>query len=226
MYTARIIREKAASILEIEEEELRTPEMKSLLDVTIEEHFSALHEESSSATDEEENKDMSSNEIEDELDSEGNPVDGIAAVKEAAPSPKKRKADTAPKTVKKVKAAAKPTKKSQKQQDQLTKLKSYVFKCGVRKVWKKELEGLDEKASIDKVIAILNELGMEGRPTLEKCKKIKEQREYAEEMKIIDESKILTSRLRRGKATDEPVAPPPKITPRIDLSAFGDPDSE
>lgn len=78
----------------------------------------------------------------------------------------------------------------------LDRLKSYVFKCGVRKVWKKELEDLNTTQSISKVNKILEDLGMEGRPTLQKCKNIKERREYEKELEVIDKSNIIDSKRR------------------------------
>lgn len=78
----------------------------------------------------------------------------------------------------------------------IDRLKGYIIKCGVRKVWKRELEGLSEKQSIGKLEQILRELGMEGRPTLEKCKTIKERREFEEELKAVQSNEVLTSRLR------------------------------
>jgi hypothetical protein len=128
--------------------------------------------------------------------------------------PKVKKSKEAP-----VKQEKKATKASQKADDALAKLKSYVFKCGVRKNWKKELEGLSEKQSITKVRQILDDLGMEGRPSLEKCKKIKDKREYEEEMRSLglrDERKPEESEESEGEV-------PPA---RLNLSAYGDPESD
>lgn len=80
---------------------------------------------------------------------------------------------------------------------QIEKLKSYVFKCGVRKVWKKELEGLSESQSIAKIQSILRELGIEGKPSLEQCKAIKAKREFEAEMREIDASNIIEGKRRR-----------------------------
>lgn len=76
------------------------------------------------------------------------------------------------KTVKKAKvtkstqstASKKSTKErhSSKKDASVDRLKSYVAKCGVRKVWKRELQGLSTKESIAKLESILRELGMEG----------------------------------------------------------------
>lgn len=45
---------------------------------------------------------------------------------------------------------------------QLERLKGYVYKCGVRRVWKRELDGLSAAQCILKVSQILKDLGVEG----------------------------------------------------------------
>lgn len=90
-----------------------------------------------------------------------------------------------------------PSKSISSKSAQIEKLKSYVFKCGVRKVWKKELEGLSEAQSISKIQSILRELGIEGKPSLEQCKAIKAKREFEAEMREIDTSNIIEGKRRR-----------------------------
>lgn len=225
-----MIREKTSEKFDIDVEELETPEMKELLNEVIEEHLANISEEiiadeQEESTTGEEESEMDSG-FADELVENEEPVVFLPVKRE-----KKELKDKVPKE-KKIKAEkpVKRTKKAVKAQNTLDNLKSYVFKCGVRKIWKKELEGLDEAASIAKVRGILEELGVEGRPSLEKCKKIKEQREFAEEMKIIDETKILQTRLRGQKSTsfeeNNSKSVEKKIVPRLDLSAFGDSESE
>ncbi|PJF18816.1 hypothetical protein PSACC_01383 [Paramicrosporidium saccamoebae] len=115
----------------------------------------------------------------------------------------------------------------------IDRLKAYVFKCGVRKVWKKELDGLSTKQSIARLEEILRSLGMEGRPTLEKCSAIKERREFEEELKAVESNAVLPTRLRsRGASatsaprqidTDEEETIQAR-PPRLNLAAFGDPE--
>lgn len=58
-----------------------------------------------------------------------------------------------------------------------------VVACGVRKVWKKEFEGLDKPSQqIKRLHSILGDLGMTPRYTLEKAKAIRERRELAQEL--------------------------------------------
>lgn len=117
----------------------------------------------------------------------------------------------------------------------IDRLKGYIVKCGVRKRWKKELEGLNETQSVLRLEQILRELGMEGRPTLEKCKDIKARKEFEEEMKALDPSNVIDTRLRHGsgeadvgarksreRAMDDEDETMPVRKPRLDLAALGD----
>lgn len=228
-YTSRIIRAKAAEKLGIEIEGLETPEMKESLNNVIEDYLESISKEKPNVVHEQSNAEEDYSEtdsvIPDELDEDEEPVNSVPVKRDKKESKEKKQKVTVTKTEK----PAKRTKKAVKAENTLDKLKSYVFKCGVRKIWKRELDGLDETASIAKVRGILEELGMEGRPSLEKCKKIKDQREFAEEMKIIDESKILRTRLRgqRIMVPEENIRHEERrIVPRLNLSAFGDSESE
>lgn len=231
-----MIRERAAASLNVPMKELESPEVKALLSKVIEEHLEKLQtpeadqteqiEEGTDDIDEQLSEDDDPESIEDELDDDGNPlVEEHSEAPEVPKKTRKRKIKTEHEESKESNKK-KVSKVSEKKEEELTRLKSFVFKCGVRKVWKKELEGLSTPASIAKVKQILEELGIEGRPSLEKCKRIKESREYAEEMKIIDKDKILDHRLRLRKSIGEPNEPikreEPRIVPRLDLSAFGD----
>ncbi|KAJ2658142.1 hypothetical protein IWW48_004163 [Coemansia sp. RSA 1200] len=90
-------------------------------------------------------------------------------------------------------------------------LKSYINKCGLRKVWSKELAGMNGTQQMRHLKKVLDDLGMEGRPTLEKCKKIKAKRELQAELAAMDQDNIIDgseetpeqeviSRNRRGAA--------------------------
>lgn len=55
--------------------------------------------------------------------------------------------------------------------------------CGVRKVWKKEFADLDTPSGqVRRLREILKDLGMSGRPSLEKAKSLRAQRELAQEL--------------------------------------------
>ena len=119
---------------------------------------------------------------------------------------------------------------------QIDRLKSYIVKCGVRKVWygrglfaggidllrrKKELDGLSKRQSLERLQALLGELGMEGRPTLEKCKEIKKRREFEAEMREMDMGNIIRGPRLRGSA-DEGARKRRAIVPSEDEDEDGD----
>lgn len=231
----------AADRLDIDEAELETAAMRTLLNTVIDAHLEAIQSEAaddgatSEATDDTPCEMEDEMEIEDEMDDDGNPRHPDPS---AQPRKRARKASGETRSTKKptvvrakpTVARAKPTVALAKRtaakatdEDVLTKLKSYVFKCGVRKVWKKELEGLDEAQSLAKVKGMLLELGVEGRPSLDKCRKVKERREYEEELRAMNPKLILETRLRGQRVAP---APPPQPAPRLNLSAFGDSESE
>ena len=91
--------------------------------------------------------------------------------------------------------------------DRVAKLKMYISKCGVRKVWAKELAGMSEKQQVSKLEAYLkDELGMEGRPSLDKCKAIKAKLELKKELADIDTSLIISEgRPSRRKVRKSPL---------------------
>ncbi|KAI9272991.1 hypothetical protein BDA99DRAFT_499713 [Phascolomyces articulosus] len=83
------------------------------------------------------------------------------------------------------------SKGSSPSEEKIKRLKSYIYKCGVRKKWNTELVNLNMSQQIDKLQSILRDLGVEGRPTLEKCEKIKAERELKAEIDSLDKDNIL-----------------------------------
>ncbi|KZP24467.1 hypothetical protein FIBSPDRAFT_735854 [Athelia psychrophila] len=109
---------------------------------------------------------------------------------DATPVKRKAKGDKKPKKASEPTKGKKPAKAGKstlsKDEEAVKRLKSYVNACGVRKVWSKEFQDLDQPSQqIKHLKELLDELGMEGRPTLEKAKAIKEQREIAQELKDV-----------------------------------------
>jgi hypothetical protein len=66
----------------------------------------------------------------------------------------------------------------------IIKSKSYITACGVRTVWSKLFVGIESQpgAQVKKLNEMLTGLGMDGRPTMEKAKTIKEKRELEREL--------------------------------------------
>lgn len=59
---------------------------------------------------------------------------------------------------------------------------------------------MSEKECIAHLNQILLDVGMEGRPTLEKCREIKQRREFEAELREIDVSNIIDEPRRRSTA--------------------------
>ncbi|XP_069508095.1 HIRA-interacting protein 3 [Ambystoma mexicanum] len=98
----------------------------------------------------------------------------------------------------------------------IKRMKRYITACGVRKNYKKLFEG--HRSVKSKVIVLkkeLEDLGVKGNPTLEKCKVVKLMREEQEELASLDMSNIISKsgRPRRRNAWDPnrtPTTTPPK----------------
>ena len=100
------------------------------------------------------------------------------------------------------------------------------------------MDGLNENQIIVKIQGILKDVGMEGKPSLEQCKAIKERREFEAELREIDASNIIEGRRRRSNDRfeaikrnlvissdfDEESDEDDSVT--IDLKALGDSESE
>ncbi|KAJ3210128.1 hypothetical protein HDU67_005629 [Dinochytrium kinnereticum] len=91
---------------------------------------------------------------------------------------------------------------SEKDAKEIERLKGYVVKCGVRKIWGIEFKGKSGRERIAHLKSMLDDLGVKGRPSLEQSKKIKFEREWAQERAELDASNILdtgrASRRARG----------------------------
>ncbi|KAI0091584.1 hypothetical protein BDY19DRAFT_991274 [Irpex rosettiformis] len=96
-------------------------------------------------------------------------------------------------------ATAKPkgrTKAKAKDEDEdpedaeIKRLKSFVSGCGVRKVWSREflaanISPSDKRAQIKYLRDLLKELGMDGRLSMDKAKKVREKRELQRELEDV-----------------------------------------
>lgn len=63
------------------------------------------------------------------------------------------------------------------------------------------MDGLNTNQIIKKLKDILKDIGMEGRPSLDKCRSIREKREYQKEMESISMGNIISKR-RRGSSLE------------------------
>jgi hypothetical protein len=73
-------------------------------------------------------------------------------------------------------------------QAEIKRLQGWLVKCGIRKMWARELAPYDTpKAKIKHLKGMLKDAGMEGRYSLEKAKRIKEERELKEDLEMVQE---------------------------------------
>jgi hypothetical protein len=90
-------------------------------------------------------------------------------------------------------AKAKPARAKQAHSDdpdqaEIKRLQGWLVKCGIRKVWSKELASFDAiKEKIKHLKNMLKDAGMDGRFSDEKAAKIKEEREFAKDLEAIQE---------------------------------------
>jgi hypothetical protein len=118
--------------------------------------------------------------------------------------PKKKRNSKASVTEPKSKASKSSTAASKKKgeplsrnEEEIKRLQGWLVKCGLRKLWHRELANCDtEKAKIQHLKKMLEDAGMEGRPSNEKAKQIKEARELREE---IEAAKEFEKRWGQGK---------------------------
>jgi hypothetical protein len=111
--------------------------------------------------------------------------------KAPAPAEKKGRKPPTPKT--------KPDADIDPDQVEIKRLQGWLVKCGIRKLWGKELKPYESsKAKIKHLKEMLSEAGMSGRYSVEKASQIKEQRELRADIEAVQEGAE-----RWGKNPDE-----------------------
>ena len=119
----------------------------------------------------------------------------LSVLIDEAPVPRKKrksKDSSAPKPRKDTtsKATAKPSADTTEDPDaaEVKRLQGWLVKCGIRKVWGKELKPYDTpKAKIKHLRDMLSDAGMTGRYSVEKASQIKEARELAADIEAVQE---------------------------------------
>ncbi|KAJ2254790.1 hypothetical protein GGI13_001963 [Coemansia sp. RSA 455] len=204
--TDRSVRRSAEKIMGLDENILEEKVYKKVAKETVAEAIARItskKDDSSAAQsdDEEDVKDADESEAS-ELD------DDVPAAIPAAQKKRALATSKSPQTAKRVKKDDSAGKLSKSSETTITNLKQYITKCGLRKVWAKELAGLSGAQQIQHLKDMLSELGMEGRPTLEKCKKLKAKRDLLAELEEIgggddepDLAPVSSGRSRRGGST-------------------------
>ncbi|KIM90317.1 hypothetical protein PILCRDRAFT_1635 [Piloderma croceum F 1598] len=107
-------------------------------------------------------------------------------IKRGANLKKREKAPGKAKKESKEKKVKKSTTEVSKDEEAVKRLKSYVYACGVRKVWTKEFQNLPTPLQqVKRLKEILADLGMDGRLSMEKAKAIKTKRDLAKELEDV-----------------------------------------
>ncbi|KAJ5725900.1 uncharacterized protein N7483_007257, partial [Penicillium malachiteum] len=153
----------------------------------------------------------------------------MSVVLDEEPKPKavrKRKSTEAPKKEKK-QPASKPKPKDQDQdpdQAEIKRLQGWLVKCGIRKMWFRELAPYDTaRAKIKHLKGMLEGAGMTGRYSQEKANKIRDERELKADLEMIQQG----AKDWGTVSGDEGEGPPPRRAARgRQALAFLDSDGE
>ncbi|KAG6875078.1 hypothetical protein C0992_005300 [Termitomyces sp. T32_za158] len=114
---------------------------------------------------------------------------------------------------------------SDKHDAMIKKLKSLVHACGVRKPWVKEFKDMPKPAQqIKKLREILTELGMTGRMSMEQAKRIKAERELAQELEDVKSFEQSMLKSSRGRIAESSLRPSLKQTHSEDEDSENDVD--
>ncbi|KAI7301264.1 hypothetical protein KC315_g16736 [Hortaea werneckii] len=136
----------------------------------------------------------------------------MSEVFDEPPAKKKRQkkstspSESKPKATKKstAKPAAKGGKELTADEEEIKRLQGQLLKCGIRKVWGKELKKFEtDKAKIKHLKSMLEDVGMTGRFSAEKAKQIKEQRELAAELESAKEFNETWGSKKEGAGSED-----------------------
>ncbi|KUL84559.1 hypothetical protein ZTR_08734 [Talaromyces verruculosus] len=114
--------------------------------------------------------------------------------------PRPKKAASEPKA-RAPKSTSKPTTDADPDQAEIKRLQGWLIKCGIRKMWARELAPYDTpKAKIKHLKTMLEDAGMKGRYSADKARQIREARELQADLEAVKEG---ASRWGTGSAQDE-----------------------
>ncbi|KAJ5909760.1 Transcriptional regulator [Penicillium tannophilum] len=104
------------------------------------------------------------------------------------PARKGKSTETAPKKEKKPAPKAKSKDEEDPDQAEIKRLQGWLVKCGIRKMWFRELAPYDTaKAKIKHLKGMLEDAGMTGRYSQEKANKIRDERELKADLEMIQQ---------------------------------------
>lgn len=116
----------------------------------------------------------------------------MSVVLDEEPKPKvprkRQKSADGPSKMKKAPKAKAKDEDISPDQAEIKRLQGWLIKCGIRKLWGKELAPFDTtKAKIKHLKGMLEDAGMKGRPSQEKASQIREERELKADLELIKE---------------------------------------
>lgn len=126
-------------------------------------------------------------------DAEGDSESEMSVLIDEEPKPKKRK--SAARTSEQGKGKKTKSEKKRKEtvpedpdQAEIKRLQGWLVKCGIRKVWGRELMGCSTpKEKIRHLKSMLKDAGMDGRYSIEKANRIREDRELKADLEAAQE---------------------------------------
>ena len=152
--------------------------------------------------------------------------DSLSSVRDVTPPPKQKrkrksspkddedekKASDKPSKVKKDKPVSKPKPPAESsltpQEEEIKRLQSQLLKCGIRKIWSRELAHCDSaKEKIAHLKKMLRDAGIDGRFSEEKARQIKEERELRAELDAIQEGEKFWGQKGDKETEDAPASP-------------------
>ena len=115
-------------------------------------------------------------------------------IDEEPPKPDRKRQKSAEAAPAKAKKAGKAKEGKAKEADtdpdkeEIKRLQGWLTKCGIRKFWARELAPYETpKAKIKHLKEMLKDAGMEGRYSLEKAKRIRDERELKADLEMVQE---------------------------------------
>ncbi|KAH9874135.1 hypothetical protein IAQ61_004764 [Plenodomus lingam] len=133
----------------------------------------------------------------------------LSSVIDEEPVKKQRKKkDSAPAAKKASKPKATQAKTADDpDQAKIKELQGWLVKCGIRKVWSRDPELSKCNTAKEKIVVLRNmlkDVGMEGKFSVEKAAKIKEQREFAKDLEAIQEGEMAWGKTSEVTSTGRP----------------------
>lgn len=147
----------------------------------------------------------------------------MSVVLDDEPMPARKRSKSTETAGKKEKKKAAPKGKGKEEdqdpdQAEIKKLQGWLVKCGIRKMWWRELQPYETpKAKIKHLKQMLEDAGMKGRYSLDKAKAIRDERELKEDLEMIQQGAKQWGTVE-DEGSDEP--PPPRAARGRQALAF------